>query len=152
PELNLNRLFLKKIVIAGGAGLAFSMLLFLRNAGLPLPGGAIGLSPWVDILPKILGGHKIWPSSPAADEYIANVKALSNKISKKKQKPTIIGHPSFTKMFSFSKPCKVTVERCCDFIKWATSVEDNNTSMIDLLKEDVVSPSILISPSLVAMS
>ncbi|CAG8624236.1 11553_t:CDS:2 [Gigaspora rosea] len=203
PDAGFKPINPKKIVIAGesaGAGLAFSMLLFLRDAGLPLPGGAIGLSPWVDlthsmpsfwddlvdkvdILPKILGGRKIWPSSPVADEYIANVKALSNKIDKKK--PTIVGHPSFTKvprfqfycanealaipyaspmlaeslgdlppilfMFSFSKPCKVAFERCCDFIKRVTSVKDNNTSMIDLLKEDVVSPSILISPSLVAM-
>ncbi|RIB19221.1 hypothetical protein C2G38_2036236 [Gigaspora rosea] len=245
--LNLNRLILKKIVIAGesaGAGLACSMLLFLRDAGLPLPGGAIGLldlthsmpSFWddlavkVDILPTILGGRKIWPSSPVADEYIANVKALSNKIDQKK--PTIVGHPSFTKVpriqfycanealdipyaspmlaeslgdlppilfqvgrlryetiffsfkaafphkyripsyatknfvkspfknptkvilevyddmphcwhiFSFSKPCKVAFERCGDFIKRVTSVKDNNTSMIDLLKENVVSPSI----------
>ncbi|CAG8645683.1 20105_t:CDS:2 [Gigaspora margarita] len=203
PDAGFKPINPKKIVIAGesaGAGLAFSMLLFLRDAGMPLPGGAIGLSPWVDlthsmpsfwddlvdkvdILPKILGGRKIWPSSPAADEYIANVKALSNKIAQKK--PTIVGHPSFTKvprfqfycanealaipyaspmlaeslgdlppilfMFSFSKSCKVAFERCCDFIKRVTSVEDNNTSMIDLLKEDVVSPSILISPSLVAM-
>ncbi|RIB19220.1 Alpha/Beta hydrolase protein [Gigaspora rosea] len=259
PDAGFKPINPKKIVIAGesaGAGLAFSMLLFLRDAGLPLPGGAIGLvdlthsmpSFWddlvdkVDILPKILGGRKIWPSSPVADEYIANVKALSNKIDKKK--PTIVGHPSFTKvprfqfycanealaipyaspmlaeslgdlppilfqvgelervrdeaiffsfkaafpheyqipsyatknfvkspfknptkvilevyddmphcwhMFSFSKPCKVAFERCCDFIKRVTSVKDNNTSMIDLLKEDVVSPSILISPSLVAM-
>ncbi|KAI7849262.1 Alpha/Beta hydrolase protein [Circinella umbellata] len=42
----------KSIVIAGdsaGGGLTFSLLLTLRDAGLPLPGGAMTLSPWIDL-------------------------------------------------------------------------------------------------------
>lgn len=39
----------KKIVIAGdsaGGGLTFSLLMAIRNVGLPAPGGAMTLSPW----------------------------------------------------------------------------------------------------------
>ncbi|KAF0432756.1 alpha/beta-hydrolase [Gigaspora margarita] len=106
----------KKIVFAGesaGGGLTFATLLFLRDAGLPLPGGAFGMSPWVDLthsmpsfwdaevdkadfIPKLLGFRKIGPSSPVADVFIANAKALSDKIALKK--PTIVGHPSFTEV------------------------------------------------------
>ncbi|CAG8845557.1 16532_t:CDS:2, partial [Gigaspora margarita] len=192
----------------------------------------------VDILPKTFGFREIGPSSPVADEYIANAKALSDKIAQKK--PTIVGHPSFTevprfqlycanealaipyvrqslgdlppilcqvgelerlrdegilfsykaaypneyqlpsyatknfekspfknptkvilevyddmthgwRMFTFIKPSQVALERCGDFIKRVTSIKDNNTSMIDLLKEDAVSPSISISPSFIGM-
>ncbi|CAG8754529.1 4694_t:CDS:2, partial [Cetraspora pellucida] len=45
----------------------------------------------------------------------------------------------------------VTVERCCDFIKRVASIEDNNTSTIDLIKEETVPPSISVSPSFIAM-
>ncbi|RIB18322.1 Alpha/Beta hydrolase protein [Gigaspora rosea] len=252
----------KRIVFAGdsaGGGLALATLLFLRDAGLPLPGGVIGMSPWVDLthsmqsfwdaeidkvdfLPKKLGFREIGPLSPVADEYIVNAKALSDKIAQKK--PTIVGHPSFTEiprfqlycanealaipyispmlaeslgdlppilcqvgglerfrdegillshkaahpheyqlpsyatknfekspfknptkvilevyddmphiwhMFTFTKPSQVAFERCGDFIKRVTSIENDDISMIDLLKEDVVSPSISISPSFIAM-
>ncbi|CAG8744370.1 3401_t:CDS:2, partial [Racocetra persica] len=253
----------KRIVFAGesaGGGLVLGTLLFLRDAGLPLPGGAIGMSPLLDLthsMPSfwdaeinkaevvdiIFNTHKVWPSSPIMDEYNANVKALSDKISQKK--PIIVGHPSFTEvprfqfycanealaisyvspmlaeslgdlppilcqvggverfrdevvlfshkatdphkyqlpsyatknfdkspfkkptkvilevyddmphvwhMFTFSKSSQVAFERCCDFIKCVTSIEDNsNTSMNDLLNEEVASPSISISPSFIAM-
>ncbi|KAG0177668.1 hypothetical protein DFQ28_009475 [Apophysomyces sp. BC1034] len=49
----------KKIVIAGdsaGGGLTFALLLVLRDANLPLPAGAMTLSPWLDLthsLPSI---------------------------------------------------------------------------------------------------
>jgi epsilon-lactone hydrolase len=42
----------QRIVVAGdsaGGGLAVALLLALREAGLPLPGGAICLSPWFDL-------------------------------------------------------------------------------------------------------
>ncbi|CAG8518683.1 17375_t:CDS:2 [Gigaspora margarita] len=88
----------KKIVFMGesaGGGLALATLLFLRDAGLPLPGGAVVLvdlthsmpSFWdaeldkVDFIHKKLGSREIGPSSPVADEYIANAKALSDKIA-----------------------------------------------------------------------
>ncbi|CAG8824102.1 20475_t:CDS:2, partial [Dentiscutata erythropus] len=106
----------KKIVFAGesaGGGLTLATLLFLRDAGLPLPGGAVVLSPWVDLthsmpsfwdaeidktdyLPKKFGFRKIEPSCPVANEFIANAKALSDKIAQKK--PTIVGHSSFTEI------------------------------------------------------
>ncbi|CAG8600158.1 10850_t:CDS:2, partial [Dentiscutata heterogama] len=54
-------------------------------------------------------------------------------------------------VLSFSKPSKIAFERCGDFIKRVTTIEDNNTSIIDLVKEDVVSPSISVSPSFIAM-
>ncbi|CAG8797933.1 38135_t:CDS:2, partial [Gigaspora margarita] len=218
----------KKIVIVGesaGGGLALATLLFLRDAGLPLPGGAILLSPWVDLthsMPSfwdteiinadlISDTFSIRPSSSLADEFIANAKALSDKIAQKT--PAIIGHPSFTEvprfqfyctnealaipyisykaahpqeyqlpsysaknfekspfkkptkvileiyddmphvwqMFSFSKSSQVAFEHCGEFIKRVTFIENNNTSMIDLLKEGVVSPSVSISPSFIAM-
>ncbi|CEP13059.1 hypothetical protein [Parasitella parasitica] len=50
----------KKIVIAGdsaGGGLTFATLMVIRDAGLPAPGGAMTLSPWMDLthsLPSIL--------------------------------------------------------------------------------------------------
>ncbi|CAG8760409.1 14956_t:CDS:2, partial [Gigaspora margarita] len=151
----------KKIVFLGGSaggGLILATLLFLRDAGLPLPGGAVALSPWVDlthsmpsfldaeidkadIVPKILGFRKIGPSSPIADESIANAKALSDKIAQKK--PNIL--------FTFSKHSQIAFERCCNFINRVISIEGENTSMIDLFKEDVASSSISISPSFIAM-
>jgi epsilon-lactone hydrolase len=42
----------QKIILAGdsaGGGITFALMLAARDAGLPLPGLAIGLSPWVDM-------------------------------------------------------------------------------------------------------
>ncbi|MBS6517639.1 MAG: alpha/beta hydrolase [Clostridium sp.] len=42
----------EKIVIAGdsaGGGLALSLVLYLKDKGLPLPGGIITMSPWADV-------------------------------------------------------------------------------------------------------
>ncbi|KAF0396649.1 alpha/beta-hydrolase [Gigaspora margarita] len=252
----------KKIVFMGesaGGGLALATLLFLRDAELPLPGGAVVLSPWVDLtqsmpsyldaeidkadfIDKKLGIRGIGSSSSLEDEFNANVKALSDKIAQKK--PTIVGHPSFTEVprfnlycaneaiaipyispmlaeslgdlppilcqvgglerfrdegilfsykaaypheyqlpsyatknfenspfksptkvilevyddmphawqiFTFSKPSQIALERCGDFIKRVTSIRDNNTSIINLIKEDAVSPNISISPSFIGM-
>ncbi len=44
------------IVVAGdsaGGGLALALLLWLRDAGQPLPAAAVGLSPWVDLAPPL---------------------------------------------------------------------------------------------------
>ncbi|RIB18323.1 Alpha/Beta hydrolase protein [Gigaspora rosea] len=54
-------------------------------------------------------------------------------------------------LLTFSEPSKIALERCSDFIKRVTSIEDNNISMIDLVKEDLVSPSISVSSSFIAM-
>ncbi|CAG8565788.1 14413_t:CDS:2 [Cetraspora pellucida] len=54
-------------------------------------------------------------------------------------------------MFTFSKPSQIAIERCCDFIKRVASIEDNNTSTIDLIKEETVSPSISVSSLFIAM-
>ncbi|RIB27180.1 Alpha/Beta hydrolase protein [Gigaspora rosea] len=259
PDAGFKPINPKKIVIAGesaGGGLALATLLFLRDAGLPLPGGAILLSPWLDLthsMPSfwdteiitadlIRDTFNIRPSSSLADEFIADAKSLSDKIAQKK--PAIVSHPSFIEvprfqlyctnealaipyispllaeslgnlppilcqvggferlrdeaiffsykaaypqeyqlpsyatknfekspfkkptkvilevyndmphfwqMFQFSKSSQISLERCGEFIKRVTSIEDNNTSMIDLLKEDVVSPPISISPSFIGM-
>ncbi|RIB07389.1 Alpha/Beta hydrolase protein [Gigaspora rosea] len=256
PDAGFKPINPKKIVIAGesaGGGLALATLLFLRDLGLPLPGGAILLVDLTHSMPSfwdteiinadlIRDTFNIRPSSSLADEFFANAKALSDKIAQKK--PAIVGHPSFTEvsrfqlycanealaipyispmlaeslgnlppilcqvggferlrdeaillsnkaaypqeyqlpsystknfekspfkkptkvileiyddmphvwqMFPFSKSSQVAFEHCGEFIKRVTSIEDNNTSMIDLLKEGVVSPSVSISPSFIAM-
>ncbi|KAF0429539.1 alpha/beta-hydrolase [Gigaspora margarita] len=219
PDAGFKPINPKRIVIAGesaGGGLALATLLFLRDAGLPLPGGAILLVDLTHSMPSFWDAElikadflpdtfNIRPSSSLADEFIANAKALSDKIAQKN--PAIIGHPSFIEvhrfqlyctnealaipyvspllaeslgnlppilcspfkkptrvilevyndmphywqMFPFSKSSQISLERCGEFIKRVTSIEDNNTSMIDLLKEDVVSPSISISPSFIGM-
>lgn len=49
----LNRGFQpQSIILAGdgaGGGLAFSMLMAIRNAGMPMPAGVLALSPWADL-------------------------------------------------------------------------------------------------------
>ncbi|CAG8832988.1 31947_t:CDS:2 [Gigaspora margarita] len=156
----------KRIILAGesaGGNLVFVTLLSLRDAGLPLPAGAIVLvdltqsmpSRWnseidkVDYIPSGMDFLTKLPSSPAMDEYFVNAKALADKIALKNT--TIVSHPSFTEVFTFSKPSQIAVERCCDFINRVTSIEDNNISMINLIKEEVVSPSISVSPSFISM-
>ncbi|KAF9431606.1 hypothetical protein BGZ76_000083 [Entomortierella beljakovae] len=51
----------KNIVIMGdsaGGGLTFGTMLAIRDAGLPLPAGIVGISPWLDLMhsmPSVLG-------------------------------------------------------------------------------------------------
>ncbi|MBA2588773.1 MAG: alpha/beta hydrolase [Alphaproteobacteria bacterium] len=58
------------VILAGdeaGGGLAFAVALAIRNAGLEMPGGIVGLSPWADLSLSgysILGNRK---SDPALD-------------------------------------------------------------------------------------
>ncbi|CAG8656243.1 5788_t:CDS:2, partial [Racocetra persica] len=59
--------------------------------------------------------------------------------------------PHAWQMFPFLKPSQVSMKRCCDFIKRVIFIEDNDISMIDLIKEEAVSPSISVSPSFLAM-
>ncbi|CAG8824827.1 4704_t:CDS:2, partial [Racocetra persica] len=59
--------------------------------------------------------------------------------------------PHVWHLFTFSKLSKIAVERCSDFIKRVTSIEVDNISTIDLIKEDAVSPSISVSLSFIAM-
>lgn len=88
----------KEIIIAGdsaGGGLALSMLVIIRDQGIPLPAGAILISPWVDLthsFPSIVEdnpgdyippyGFRYKPSTawppPNADE-ILKIKKLSRK-------------------------------------------------------------------------
>lgn len=91
----------KEIVIAGdsaGGGLALSLMVIMRDQGIPLPAGAILISPWVDLthsMPSIVEDnpgdyippygfrHKpstAWPP-PNADEIL--------KIKKLSRQPTI---------------------------------------------------------------
>ncbi|CAG8560766.1 14070_t:CDS:2, partial [Gigaspora rosea] len=210
PEAGFDPINPKKIVLSGdssGGNLVFALLLFLRDAGLPLPvilftnqsttfSSHDTQSPWTDLthsmpsmwtaeldkidtLPSKLGFFDIGAPSPAWEEYLVATKALAEKIALKK--PTIVSHPSFTEvprfqlycanealaipyvrqvhqpylknfvLLTFSEPSKIALERCSDFIKRVTSIEDNNISMIDLVKEDLVSPSISVSSSFIAM-
>lgn len=88
----------KEIILAGdsaGGGLALSMLVIMRDQGIPLPAGAILISPWVDLthsFPSIVEdnpgdyippyGFRYKPSTawppPNADE-ILKIKKLSRK-------------------------------------------------------------------------
>ncbi|KAF0511809.1 alpha/beta-hydrolase [Gigaspora margarita] len=262
PEAGFDPINPKIIVLSGdssGGNLVFALLLFLRDAGLPLPAGSVILSPWtdlthsmpsfwnaelnkIDLIPSKLGFYDIGAPSPASEEYFVTAKALADKIALKK--PTMVSHPSFTEVprfqlycanealaipyvspmlaeslgnlppilcqvggdeklrdesilisykaanpheyqlpsyatknfekspfknptkvilevyddmphgwhaLTFSEPSKIAFERCGDFIKRVTSIEDNNISMIDLVKEDLVPPSISVYPSLIAM-
>ncbi|CAG8746442.1 4883_t:CDS:2, partial [Dentiscutata heterogama] len=123
PEAGFEPINPKKIVLSGesaGGTLVFALLLFLRDAGLPLPGGSIALSPWVDLtqsmpsawsaeidkidyIPSKLGLFDLGPLSPITEEYFANAKALADKIALKK--PTIVSHPSFTEVPRFHPYC-----------------------------------------------
>lgn len=50
--ITAQRLSPAQIVVAGdsaGGGLTLALLLMLRDANIPLPAGAVGLSPWVDL-------------------------------------------------------------------------------------------------------
>ncbi|RIB25234.1 Alpha/Beta hydrolase protein [Gigaspora rosea] len=104
----------KRIVIMGesaGGGLAMAMTLFLRDAGLPLPCGIVGWSPWVDLThsmpssldPNLIGLDLLCPmtmyrpkpkvSSPAWVQYQEDSQKLADQI--KEKKPSIIGDESF---------------------------------------------------------
>lgn len=95
------------IVLAGdsaGGGMAMSLLCVLRDQGLPLPAGAILLSPWVDLthsFPSVAGEapldyipqsgfhHKpsrAWP--PPNDDDLAMLKAEAEKIKAQGTKKT----------------------------------------------------------------
>ncbi|KAF0516123.1 alpha/beta-hydrolase [Gigaspora margarita] len=113
----------KRIILAGesaGGNLVFATLLSLRDAGLPLPAGAIVLSPKVDLtqsmpsrwnseidkvdyIPSGMDFLTKLPSSPAMDEYFVNAKALADKIALKNT--TIVSHPSFTEVPRFQLYC-----------------------------------------------
>ncbi|HAJ36252.1 MAG TPA: hypothetical protein DCL15_11215, partial [Chloroflexi bacterium] len=57
-----------QIVVAGdsaGGGLTLALLLALRDAGMPLPAGAVGLSPWLDLT---LSGATL--TANAATDYL----------------------------------------------------------------------------------
>ncbi|KAG9305518.1 hypothetical protein G9A89_006488 [Geosiphon pyriformis] len=86
-----------QIVIAGdsaGGGLSLAMVLVLRDAGLPMPAGVIGFSPWVDLthsmpsivsedfdetdyIPRTIFSH---PPSPLLEKYEQRAKAFSAKV------------------------------------------------------------------------
>lgn len=58
------------IVLAGdsaGGGMVLSILVTLRDQGIPLPAGAILISPWVDLTHSFpsLGGDGKWDYIPA---------------------------------------------------------------------------------------
>ncbi|OAQ97923.1 hypothetical protein LLEC1_01224 [Akanthomyces lecanii] len=89
------------IILAGdsaGGGMAIAILLILRNQGLPLPAGAILISPWVDLthsFPSIAGDapmdyipangfhhrpSKAWP--PPNDDDIAEIKREAHQLKR----------------------------------------------------------------------
>ncbi|CAG8479981.1 23037_t:CDS:2 [Cetraspora pellucida] len=120
PNAGFEPINPKRIILAGesaGGNLVFSTLLVLRDAGLPLPAGAIVMadltqslpSKWnseidkIDFVPSALSYFTNVPSSPAMDEYHANAKALADKIALKN--PTIVSHPSFTEVPRFNFYC-----------------------------------------------
>ncbi|CAG8486653.1 5237_t:CDS:2 [Ambispora leptoticha] len=102
-----------QIVFAGdsaGGGLAIALLLAIRDAGLPMPAGVIGFSPWLDLtfsmpsvtkkecessdyLPGYFLTHK---PSPLKEKYEVRAMALEAKIkSFKELNPKIHCHPCY---------------------------------------------------------
>lgn len=94
-----------EIIFAGdsaGGGLALSLLVIIRDQGLPLPAGAILISPWVDLthsFPSIVADnpgdyippygfrHKpsaAWPP-PNSDELVAMKKSLGKKTARRSE-------------------------------------------------------------------
>ncbi|CAG8796836.1 30699_t:CDS:2, partial [Gigaspora margarita] len=149
----------KKIVFAGesaGGGLTFATLLFLRDAGLPLPGGAFGLSPWVDLthgmpsfwdaevdkadfIPKLLG------FLPRVQLYCAN-EALAIPYISPMLAESLGDLPPILCLLTSSKPSQVAYERFGKFVNCVTSIDGENIS-INNLKEGIVAP----SSSIIAM-
>ncbi|TGO65967.1 hypothetical protein BOTNAR_0071g00040 [Botryotinia narcissicola] len=97
------------IIFAGdsaGGGMVLSMLVILRDNGLPLPAGAILISPWVDLthsFPSVAADNPLdyipphgfhhrpspaWPP-PNADDLADIKRGLSNSASKRERKATI---------------------------------------------------------------
>ncbi|KAI3396210.1 hypothetical protein diail_348 [Diaporthe ilicicola] len=95
------------IVLAGdsaGGGMVLSLMVILRDQGLPLPAGAVLMSPWCDLthsfpsvaaeapfdyIPQCGFHHKpspAWP--PPADEELKELKRLALAEKQKKQPPT----------------------------------------------------------------
>ncbi|CAG8757308.1 31704_t:CDS:2 [Gigaspora margarita] len=121
----------------------------------------------IDFLSSKLGFYDIGTPSPASEEYFVTAKALADKIALKKS--TIVSHPSFTEVPHFHLYCAnealaipyvspMLAESLgnlppilCNFIKCVTCIENNNISMIDLVKEDLVPLSISVYLSLIAM-
>ncbi|CAG8742737.1 12043_t:CDS:2, partial [Cetraspora pellucida] len=123
PNAGFEPINPKRIILAGesaGGNLVFTTLLSLRDAELPLPAGAIILSPWVDLtqsmpskwnseldkvdyIPSELDFFIKFPLSPAMNEFHANAKALADKIALKN--PKIVSHPSFTEVPRFQLYC-----------------------------------------------
>ncbi|CAG8803512.1 28609_t:CDS:2, partial [Dentiscutata erythropus] len=97
--------------ISQRGGLAIAMTLFLRDAGLPLPCGIVGWSPWVDLThsmpssldPNLIDLDLLCPmamyrpkpriSSPAWEQYQEDSQKLADEI--KEKKPSIVGDESF---------------------------------------------------------
>ncbi|KAF7950269.1 hypothetical protein EAE96_007558 [Botrytis aclada] len=96
------------IIFAGdsaGGGMVLSMLVILRDNGLPLPAGAILISPWVDLthsFPSVAADNPLdyipphgfhhrpspaWPP-PNADDLADIERGVSNNASKKERKAT----------------------------------------------------------------
>jgi epsilon-lactone hydrolase len=66
----------QSIVVAGdsaGAGLALAMLIALREAGDPLPSGAVLFSPWADLTTTWRAGHNAMTMNRTAMEAAANM-------------------------------------------------------------------------------
>jgi len=62
----------ERVILAGdsaGGGMVLSLLVILRDQGLPMPAGAVLISPWVDLchsFPSIVAGKLILRSQETA--------------------------------------------------------------------------------------
>ncbi|KAM0169187.1 hypothetical protein ACHAPF_010231 [Botrytis cinerea] len=104
----LDDLHPSSIIFAGdsaGGGMVLTMLVILRDNGLPLPAGAILISPWVDLthsFPSVAADNPLdyipphgfhhrpspaWPP-PNADDLADIKKGISNNTSKRETKAT----------------------------------------------------------------
>ncbi|KAG0010346.1 hypothetical protein BGZ80_001572 [Entomortierella chlamydospora] len=91
----------KNIVIMGdsaGGGLTFATMLAIRDAGLPVPGGIVGLSPWLDLLhsmPSILtnAGSDYLPSDGFTQGGQSSIKKMSELAASIGSKDVLLHHP-----------------------------------------------------------
>ncbi|KAF9359508.1 hypothetical protein BGX26_012141 [Mortierella sp. AD094] len=91
----------KNIVIMGdsaGGGLTFATMLAIRDAGLPVPGGIIGISPWLDLLhsmPSVLTNvdSDYLPSAGFTQGGQGSLKRISKLAATIDSKDVFLHHP-----------------------------------------------------------
>ncbi|KAG0053304.1 hypothetical protein BGZ83_001343 [Gryganskiella cystojenkinii] len=96
----------KNIVIMGdsaGGGLAYATMLAIRDAGLPMPGGVVGWSPWLDLLhsmPSVLTNARsdYLPAEGFTQGGQGSLKRIARLAATTQPEDTILHHPELPKI------------------------------------------------------